>query len=405
MTMQAPVMSEPKSFHLVTYVEFLVRRKELFLVVFIGSLLLSYGAIYVLIEEQFEATATLIPREEEMSSSAAGLLRNLKSLPFSLGTKSPHSDMDLYTTIIYSRSMLEDVVNAFGLIAVYGLDTGAVDHMEKAVKRLSKEVSTKETIESAFLLTVRAGTRQRAADMTNFIIRRMNERIVELNSSRSGQNREFLGKRLREISADLKAAEDSLRAFQERTGLLDVKSQLSGIIAAHTELETQLAAKKFQRGILERMYDKESPQVAEAQMQIDVYQKKLAELRSVGDPGSPLLPLKSLPLTTVEYLRRYREVELNNLLLEYVMPLYEQARFEEKRDTPVLQVIDYGIPPAKKSYPPRTLFAFIGALSVSLIVYVILLTRNAVLSEGDPRWRAVLADIRRWSWQSWKKGP
>ncbi len=397
-------MPEPKGFSLLHYMEFLVRRKELFLLVFVGSLVLSYGAIYVLIEEQFEATATLIPREEETSSAAAGLLRNLKGLPFSLGTKTPHSDMDLYTTIIYSRSMLEDVIHAFGLIDVYGLDTGAVDHMERAVKRLAKEVSTKETIESAFLLTVRAGTRQRAADMTNFIIRRMNERIVELNSSRSGQNREFLGKRLQEITADLKAAEDSLRAFQERTGLLDVKSQLSGIIAAHTELETQLAAKRFQRGILERMYDKASPQVAEAQMQIEVYEKKLAELRSVGDPGSPLLPLKSLPLTTAEYLRRYRAVELNNLLLEYVMPLYEQAKFEEKRDTPVLQVIDYGVPPAKKSYPPRTLFAFIGAISVSVIVFVILLARHAVLTEDDSRWRAVLNEAKRWTWQSLKRG-
>jgi capsule polysaccharide export protein KpsE/RkpR len=393
-------MSDSKGFRIIRYVEFLIRRKELFLLVFGVSLIVSYLLIFVLIEEQFEASATLIPREEESSAAAAGLLRNLRSLPLNLGGKTPRSDLDLYTTIITSRSLLEDVIREFGLVQVYGLDTTALDYMEKAVKRLSREVSTKETLESAFLLTVRAGTRQRAADMTNFIIRRLNERIVGLNSSRSGQNKVFLEKRVEEISADLKAAEDSLRAFQERTGLLDVKSQLQGILTAHTELETQLAAKRFQRGILERMYDKESPQVKEADLQIDVYEKKLAELRTVGDPGSPLLPLNQLPRTSVEFIRRYRAVELNNLLLEYVVPLHEQAKFDEKKDTPVLQVIDYGVPPARKSYPPRTLFALIGALSATLIVYVTLLVRDAMLSGGENRWRDLFHEARHWSWKT-----
>lgn len=393
-------MPESKGLNVVRTLEFLVRRKELLLLVFLGSFLLSYGLIYFFIEEQFEATATLIPREEEMPSAAAGLLRNLRSLPLNLGTKSPGSDMDLYTTIIFSRTMLEDVIREFGLIEVYGLDTNAGDHMEKAVKRLSKEVLTKETMESAYLLTVRAGTRQRAAAMANFIIRRMNEGIVGLNSSRSGQSRAFLEKRVSEISSELRAAEDSLRAYQERTGLLDVKSQLQGIIAAHTELETQLAAKQFQRGILERMYDRESPQVKEADMQIDVYRKKLAELRTVGDPGSPMLPLHKLPGAVVEFVRRYRAVELNNLILEFVLPLYEQAKIDEKRDYPVLQVIDYAIPPAKKSYPPRTVFALIGACSVTLMVVVFLLAGDALRNRADPRWRALVTEAKLWSWKS-----
>ncbi|MEW6510892.1 MAG: hypothetical protein AB1428_08045 [Bacteroidota bacterium] len=397
-------MAEPKGFSLIRYVEFLVRRKELLLLVFVASLVFSYAAIYVFIEEQFESSATLIPREEEIQSGAAGLLRNLRSLPLTLGGRSSRSDIDLYTTIIYSRSMLEDAIRAFNLAQVYGLDTSAIDYMEKAVKRLTKEVTTKETPESAFLLTVRAGTRQRAADMTNFIVRRLNERIVELNSTRSGQNRAFLEKRIAEISSDLRAAEDSLRAYQERTGLLDVKSQLQGIIAAHTELETQLAAKQFQRGILERMYDKESPQVKEAEMQIDVYKRKLAELRAVGDPGSPLLPLQQLPAAAVEYLRRYRAVELNDLILEFVVPLYEQAKIDEKRDYPVLQVIDYAIPPAKKSYPPRVIFALVGACSITLIVYVILWIREGFRNGADPRWRALAAEAGKWSWKSTSGG-
>jgi uncharacterized protein involved in exopolysaccharide biosynthesis len=392
-------MSDTRGFHLFDYLDFLVKRKELVLAVFFSSFVVAYLLIFFLVEEQYEATAMLIPRSDDMSSAVTGLLRATKGLPFGLGSKSSaRSDIDLYNTVIFSRSMMEDVIGKFGLLQAYRLDTTAADHMELAVKRLKREVLTKETEESAFQIVVRAGTRQRSADMVNYIIRRMNERIIDLNTQRSRDNREFLGHRVEDISATLRAAEDSLRTYQERTGLLDAKTQLQGIITANTTLETELEAKKLQESIMERMYDKESPQVKELRMQIEEYEKRLGALRSQSEPGSPLLALRKLPLTAVEFLRRYREVEINNLLLEYVLPLYEQAKIEEKKDYPVLQIIDQAVPPARKSYPPRTVFALIGSFSVTVLVFLVLLVRGGAVNPLDPRWRTILQESKHWTW-------
>ena len=392
-------MSDTRGFHLFDYLDFLVKRKELVLAVFFSSFVVAYLLIFFLVEEQYEATAMLIPRSDDMSSAVTGLLRATKGLPFGLGSKSSaRSDIDLYNTVIFSRSMMEDVIGKFGLLQAYRLDTTAADHMELAVKRLKREVLTKETEESAFQIVVRAGTRQRSADMVNYIIRRMNERIIDLNTQRSRDNREFLGHRVEDISATLRAAEDSLRTYQERTGLLDAKTQLQGIITANTTLETELEAKKLQESIMERMYDKESPQVKELRMQIEEYEKRLGALRSQSEPGSQLLALRKLPLTAVEFLRRYREVEINNLLLEYVLPLYEQAKIEEKKDYPVLQIIDQAVPPARKSYPPRTLFALIGSFSVTVLVFLVLLVRGGAVNPLDPRWRTILQESKHWTW-------
>ena len=392
-------MSDTRGFHLFDYLDFLVKRKELVLAVFFSSFVVAYLLIFFLVEEQYEATAMLIPRSDDMSSAVTGHLRATKGLPFGLGSKSSaRSDIDLYNTVIFSRSMMEDVIGKFGLLQAYRLDTTAADHMELAVKRLKREVLTKETEESAFQIVVRAGTRQRSADMVNYIIRRMNERIIDLNTQRSRDNREFLGHRVEDISATLRAAEDSLRTYQERTGLLDAKTQLQGIITANTTLETELEAKKLQESIMERMYDKESPQVKELRMQIEEYEKRLGALRSQSEPGSPLLALRKLPLTAVEFLRRYREVEINNLLLEYVLPLYEQAKIEEKKDYPVLQIIDQAVPPARKSYPPRTVFALIGSFSVTVLVFLVLLVRGGAVNPLDPRWRTILQESKHWTW-------
>jgi tyrosine-protein kinase Etk/Wzc len=397
-------MSENSGFHLFEGLGFVVKRKELILLVFALSLVASYVLIYFLIDEQYEATAVLIPREDDASSVASGLLRSMRTLPLNIGGKSTRADMDLYNTVIFSRTVMEDVIRKFGLLQSYGLDTTRADCMERGVKRLRKEILTRLTEESAFEITVRAGSGQRASDMANYVIHRMNERIVDLNTGRSRENREFLGKRVDDISAHLKAAEDSLRIFQERSGLLDAKTQLQGIITANTTLETELEAKRLQEGIMERMYDKESPQVKELQMQIDVYQKRLMQMRTQTDPGSPLLPLRELPQTAVEFLRRYRAVELDNLILQFILPLYEQAKIEELRDYPVLQIIDAAVPPAKKSYPPRVVFSLVGAFSVTLIVIVALRVRQFMLDTPDPRWRAILGEARRWTWGGRKGG-
>jgi len=146
------------------------------------------------------------------------------------------------------------------------------------------------------------------------------------------------------------------------------------------------------------MYDKGSPQVQEAGVQIEVFEKKLKQMRTESDPGSALLPLKHLPRTVVEYLRRYRTVELNALLMEFILPLYEQAKLEEKKEYPLIQIIDHAVPPAKKSWPPRILFSLLSAVSATLLVYVVLLVRGSLLGATDPRWLKVMANGRQWAW-------
>ncbi|MGB2869561.1 MAG: hypothetical protein WBD36_13985 [Bacteroidota bacterium] len=394
---------EQSGLHLLDYLDFLVKRKELFFLVFFSSFVLSYLGIYFLVQEQFEATAVIVPRSDDETNLASGLLRSVKGLPFGIGAKSAGTETDFYKTIIYSRTMMEDVIRKFELWKIYGLDTSDVAYKEKAIKRLRGEVNTRETEESAFAITVSAVTRQMAADITNYIVRAMNTRIIELKSSSSGENRKFLEKRLGDISEQLRVAEDSLRAYQERTGLLDAKVQLQGILTANTNLEVEFAAKQLQRGILERVFDKESPQLKEIEIQIDEYRKKLEQMRSQGNPGSPLLALNKLPKTAVEFLRRYREVEINNLVLQYVVPLYEQAKIEEKKDLPILQIIDYAVPPAKKSWPPRTLFAFVGACSITLFVFVVLLFRNVTNNISDRRIRVLIDEARHWTWRRGRK--
>lgn len=368
-------MAEYRGFDILDILIYFIQKKRFFIYLFFGSFLFSYVLIYFVIEEQFESTAIIIPAEDEGVSGLSGMLKGLKGLPLNLGgSSSMKSEINRYNTIIFSRTTLEEIIRKFDLYKVYNIDTTNKEYQEKAIKRLKKEIVTKETDEDAFEISARSDSPNRAADITNFIIETLNNKIIQLKISKSKGNRIFLEKRVEEIRSELRFSEDSLRKYQENSGLLDVKSQLPELMTVYSTLESDLMAKKLKRNVLENLFDKQSPEVKNLNMEISEYQKKLDDLRSKGERGSLMIAMNSLPNTTLEYLRRYRQVQINSTLLEFIIPLYEQAKIEEKKDYPILQIIDNAVPPAKKNWPPRTLFALLGAVfsTFSFLVYTFL---------------------------------
>ena len=68
-----------------------------------------------------------------------------------------------------------------------------------------------------------------------------------------------------------------------------------------------------------------------------------------------LLAFQDLPDLGLEYARLFREVELQSRIMEFLLPQYEQARMEETKNIPSLQVIDKPYVALNKAKPQRSL--------------------------------------------------
>jgi capsule polysaccharide export protein KpsE/RkpR len=353
--------------------------KKVLVSAFLLSLATSYLLIFFFVPKQYQATAELVPSMEENSLvGLSSLIKNFSSvLPAGLSSMKQESEMDLYNTIIYSRTSIELLIQKFDLQRVYKIKS-----KEKAVKLVRKSIKTTITLQNAFDLTVQSKTPQMACDMANYLVEYLNEKIIQMNVAKSKDNRIFLEQRYAEIKTSLKNAEDSLKAFQERTGVFEAGKQTMSTIETLAKLESDVSVKQVESSVADKIYGDNSPMASNAKLSLKEFQNEVQRLKSNSNRSEIVIGLNSLPRKALDYFRYYRDVKIFDEMLQFIIPLYEQSKFEEQKKMPILQVIDYAIPPERKAYPPRVLMSGIIACMV-LFFSVCFVVAREVLSRND----------------------
>jgi tyrosine-protein kinase Etk/Wzc len=152
------------------------------------------------------------------------------------------------------------------------------------------------------------------------------------------------------------------------------------------ELYVTREKKALEVGLLERTVTAENPVLQTAKLE-------LAELDA---------KLKNVPEQSVTYLRLYREFTVQQRLYEVLLPILEQARIEEARNTPTLLILDEAIVPEKASKPSKRIIVgvfFIFSLLVSVTVAWLqesLLQARVSNPEEYERLRSLWRELVRW---------
>lgn len=383
-------MSEDRSWQFLDYLIFIAKRKT-FLLVLAGSVMvLSYTLIYFFIDEEFEAVATVIPSESKSLAGMGSLFKSLSSLPFGLGASSSQTEMDLYTAFVFSRTTMEKVVRKFDLLREYDVDTS----MEKGVKTLREKVSINDEDKVSYSIAVRAKTPQKAAEMTNYIVELLNESIIDLNVKKSKDNRLFLEGRYLEIKEGLKYAEDSLLLFQKNTGVFEAEQQVKASIEAFANLDAELARKQTELEVVRKISGKESVAAMDLEAGVSALEEKIRSIKKGKTSESVLLAFGGIPDKAMEYFRLFRNVKIMTAMLEFVLPLYEQARFEEQKDTPIFQVLDHATPPEKRVYPKRVIMSAGITFFVLFTVVFLMMISEVLRRSSNPKVAELREELR-----------
>lgn len=320
--------------------------------------------LFLVLSKWYKSTAVVMPpKQQNPLALLSGVTRSASSLR-NLALGGAGDELAKCQTVLMSRRVMDSIISKFSLATVYDLD-----EQDKVRKELAGNTQIKLGDEDVSIeITVYDTDKQRAADMANYYVRMLDTVYLDMSVGEARANRAFLEQRYRQNLADLASAEESLRVFQKTYGVYSVPEQLKASVEAAAALESQIMVKDLELGMLQGSTTSENPQRQLLEIEVRELKKQQRALQNrpahMDQRGSILVPFSHAPDIGVEYLRRYRELELQTKLLELFLPLFEQARIEERRNTPSVIVLDTAVPADRHAKPKRLIIlaaTFVGA--------------------------------------------
>ena len=336
-------------------------------------------------------------------SSGAGqfnFLSSISPIPVAdFGLSTINEDINNFIAILQSRTVKEYMVKKFNLVDRY-----KQRDIEFAMEAFEEKIELEVTEEGTLEITIFDKDPLMAKEMVNEVLFMLDQINQSIGMEAGKYNREFLENRININKKDLEKAELALKTFQEKTGIIDLVAQLSStmqmsaqaynsIFEAYTalyakkiETETELAVAKTTLSNnnptimqLEKLLKEQTVQLEQLMIKLD---EKLQYLLSNISPAQiDTVPniefsvsFNTLPSLGLENARLIREVELQSTIQEILIPQFEQAKLEETKNIPTLQIIDKPKVALNKARPKRSLIVIASTVMSFLMSLIFLYT-------------------------------
>jgi len=296
-----------------------------FLLILYGVTLVITLLLSLVLPKVYQATTTVFRPSESQTS-----LEWLKAASTAKGFVSPLStNVELFLSILKSRSMEDEIIRKFDLLKVYHLRD-----MQEAREEMKDYVKIGISREKVISIAVCDRDPTRAAAIANFYVKNLDKTIQTLNISSAKRNRLFIEERLEQTIKTLSSAEEELKNFQIKEKVA-VSKDLSRLSEIAGELEGRLVSARVELEILKKYTTVSHPEVLKLKHKISEIQKALVQLPASEEKLSKLL----------------RKVKTQETIYTFLTDQLEQAKIAETRDTPIVQVLDYAIAPDKPYRP------------------------------------------------------
>jgi len=334
-----------------------------------GTLVVSF-----FLPKIYESTATLLPQLESNNGVGLGALfasGAASSAAQSLGISlpgSPATPTDVFTAMLKSRIMADDIIRRFDLMEHY--ETKTMHDARGSLEGATRIVVTKEKV---IKVAVEDKDPQLASDIANFYVSNLDRLNQTLSVSKARENRKFIEQRVAETQTALVKVEDALKEFQTQNRTVAIEAQSKAMIEATAMIQAQIMAQEVQLQVMGSYLSSNNPEIARVQSSISELRKQL-QIMETGKSGKERLPgdrlrpaITSVPTLALEYGRLARDLKVQETLYALLISQYEQAKLTEARDTPTVQVLDPAIPAERKSRPKILLNVLIAGI-LSLFV-------------------------------------
>jgi uncharacterized protein involved in exopolysaccharide biosynthesis len=275
--------------------------------------------------------------------------------------------------IMSSRTFSEDVIKKFNLINFFKInDQDSLKAMDLCLEKLSEIVKLGSNKDYGYIsISLETKDKYLSADLANYYWRKLEVYNLNQRSSKGRTKRTFIESRVRSIKTSIDSLSNLLENFQKLNKTLDIQHQTKVLIdhyaflvAKKTQLEIEYeVTKNYLSTITLEKFRKEIDQLNQSIINIEN-----------NSEFQYLLNFDDVPSLTKEYTKIKLDLEIDLKVYEFLYPQLEQAKIEEVKDIPSLEIIDEARVMGKRSKPKRALICLMSIIFSFIIssLYVII---------------------------------
>ena len=388
---------------LVKYLGVILKWRRL---IFWNTLVLTALAVIVslVLPPRFTATAELLPPNDEgdmfglSSILSGGVGSGLSKLKAGLSGATTASD--LMIGILGSRTVMQSVAERCSIAEYYRIRRPTPEKSVRQLKDMTKFAASDEGIVK---IAVEANTRRLAAQVANAYVAELDSFLRHSNISRGHNMRIFIERRLGQLDTSLATARESLRSFQEVNKVASVDDETKAAIDAYAKMKSELSVKEAEYEAARSAASEGNPYVDNLRREIDASREELRKLEQGGGASGYGVgfgvSFERLPGVAAQFARRYQDFKIQEEAYATLYEQYEYAKILEARDTPALTVLDYAVPPERRSFPRRAvivvavlLFSLVAGVSLAFVAEYFGFIRVARPEEYEG-WRSIRDEL------------
>ncbi|MCC5926928.1 MAG: hypothetical protein JJU41_10260 [Bacteroidetes bacterium] len=368
--------------NLLDAIEALTRYKKVIVALVFSITLISLG-VSLIWPQTFRSTSIVMPPVQQQSiGGLPGVLGGM--LPMNLGG-STQVNPEIMITILNSRSLRVELIEAFNLFDVYGSEV-----VEELLMKLNEAIKVEERREGGFgfnpivsiQISVLDGDPERAQQMNAFLVQRLEETINELNQANKEEQFTILEERYLRNLSELEEAELRLKEFQETYGIIEVEEQARAIVGNLAALKSDIVSTEVQLRVLEQSFDQNNAAVVRVRRTLAEMNRQYERLsqrsENIIHNSGPLHPVGDIPGLALEYYRLFRDVTIQNRILETIYPQYDIQKLQLRVNRRGLQVLSEPHLPTYKDGPRRAFIVLGGMVFSIFLSFLIVFYLNTV---------------------------
>ncbi len=359
------------------FIGVILRWRRLLLVNSFIATLLTFIIMISFFPNWFTATTSIMPPEKDSGGLNLGgmLPGGLGALLGGSGMSLPGlaSPSDLYASVVKSKIVSQAVVEKNNLKESFGIDLDS-----KVLDELAGRTSVIVQPEGIINISYEDTDPVLAAAVANSYVEELNRVNQEHLVSKAKATREFIERRLNESINDLAAAEEAYRKFQQDNNAFALDEQVKASINAVAQLKGELVLAEIELGVMKKSLLPNNTRYKNQEFKIEQIKKQIDRMES-GDSTSADYSILNIPISIapelgLEFVRISRELKIQETIFELLKQQYEQAKIQEMRDTPTVQVLDVARVPEIKSRPKRVFTALLaGFLSFGFTLFFVII--------------------------------